>query len=308
MTELRIALLNARTAAVVDFGSGFVVRPATASEQSRWADDPFVRDVVPHRVLPEIRSVLVCSGRGSYPPDRKSVFEEELMVWFGLTSLCTRRLVEASFCEEWYRANDENNSHSPDGGKMLGSVRYFRLALPVAEAPPWKGPIQLDAVATFLKDQLPLFRSNHPYTNTFRYALARWYASQNKYRRTLEDAVLDLSIALEALFIVDVDTHGISSLMRERISEYWCGKDRNGKELRTIQRHVNNIYDIRSRIVHGEIVEETRLSEARNILDEIARTVLQDFATGKLSDFDPTTYWMPRGDPGDDVFVRHSME
>jgi hypothetical protein len=45
MTELRIPLLNARTAADLDFGSGFAVRAATEGERRRWADDRLIGPV-----------------------------------------------------------------------------------------------------------------------------------------------------------------------------------------------------------------------------------------------------------------------
>jgi hypothetical protein len=298
MTELRIPLLNARAADVVDFGSGFVVRPATEDERSRWADQPIIRDVVPHRVMPEIRSVLVCTGHGRYRPGQADSFEEELMVWFGLASLLTGRAVEAAFCEEWLRSDDGSDANEPDGGRRLAGPLYFRFSLPVTEAPPWNGPIALDGIAEHLRDQLPMFRSARPFAGTFRYALARWYTSLNKNRRTLEDAVVDLSIALEALFVVDDDRYEIASLMRERIARYWWAGEGTKRDLRMMKDHVHNVYDVRSRIVHGTIVHAERLSEARSILDEVVREVIIDFVTGKLDDFDPRRYWMPLKRPG----------
>jgi hypothetical protein len=293
MTELRIPLLNARTAADLDFGSGFAVRAATEGERRRWADDRLIRDVVPHRVFPEIRSVLVCTGHGPYRPDHADEFEEDLMVWFGLASLWTGRAVEASFCEEWFPTKDRGDAHEHDGGTMLGSVRYFPLALPVAEAPPWNGPIALDAAAAHIREELPLFRSGRPFASTFRYALARWYMSLNKYRRTIEDAIVDLSIALEALFVLNQEKESTARLMRERIARYYCREGGTNKELRAMKDHVHNIYNVRSRIVHGDIVEEDKLADARMILDQIVRTVIADFVTGDLDDFDPTKYWIP---------------
>ena len=220
------------------------------------------------------------------------------MVWFGLASLLTGRAVEAAFCEEWLRSDDGSDANEPDGGRRLAGPLYFRFSLPVTEAPPWNGPIALDGIAEHLRDQLPMFRSARPFAGTFRYALARWYTSLNKNRRTLEDAVVDLSIALEALFVVDDDRYEIASLMRERIARYWWAGEGTKRDLRMMKDHVHNVYDVRSRIVHGTIVHAERLSEARSILDEVVREVIIDFVTGKLDDFDPRRYWMPLKRPG----------
>jgi hypothetical protein len=65
-------------------------------------------------------------------------------------------------------------------------------------------------------------------------------------------------------------------------------------ELRAMKDHVVNIYDVRSRIVHGRVVDADKLEEARKVLDEIVRAVIVDFANGELDDFNPRTYWNPR--------------
>lgn len=70
-TELRIPLLNARISETEDFGCGFSVRPATDAERAAWGDDAFIRDVIPHRVIPSIPSVLICTGR-NYQDDSDS--------------------------------------------------------------------------------------------------------------------------------------------------------------------------------------------------------------------------------------------
>jgi hypothetical protein len=287
MIELRIPLLNAATSDTLDFGAGFLVRHITDMEGRRWMDDPFVRDVVPHRVLPTINSVLVFSGHLGDLPGHSDKFEEALMVWFGLTSLWASRAVEAAFCEEW----DVSAVGSSENATPLGSSRYFSLALPVAESPPWNGPIQLEWIAAPVSTLLPKFQSETPFTGTFRYALARWFSSLNKHRRTIEDAIVDLSMALEALFVLDEERDGTARLMRERISHYWCRDGATKKELRTMKDHVVNIYDVRSRIVHGRIVDADKLDAARKVLDQIVRAVIVDFANGELDDFDPRTFW-----------------
>ncbi len=236
-------------------------------------------------------------GHGRYLPDQADAFEEDLMVWFGLASLLTGRAVEAAFCEEWFRADDASDANEPDGGRKLGGVRYFPFSLPVTEAPPWNGPISLDETAAHVREELPMFRSAWSFAGTFRYALARWYTSLNKNRRTLEDAVVDLSIALEAIFVLDDETTLRARLMRERIARYWWADEGTKKNLRTMKGHVHNVYDVRSQIVHGAIVEAQKLSQARSILDEIVREVIGDFVSGKLDGFDPRMYWMPPRQP-----------
>ncbi|HEV2737316.1 MAG TPA: hypothetical protein VGU66_01945 [Candidatus Elarobacter sp.] len=291
MTELRIPLLNAITNSTEHFGAGFSVRAATELERANWSRDPFVRDVVPHRVLPEIRAVLVCAGVNH--SEESDPFWEDLLVWFGLASLWTGRAVEASFCEEWFRANDGSEDAAPDGGQRFGPPRYLSLSLPVAEAPPWNRAISLDGVANKMIDQIPMFRSKRPFAGTFRFALARWFYSLNKKRRTLEDVVIDLSIALEALFVLETERGNIGQLLRERITSYWWGNEGTKKKHNSLKAKIVDVYDVRSRIVHGSMVDEERMQKARRILDELTREVLGDFVMGRLDNFDPTKYWMP---------------
>lgn len=204
--ELRIPLLNATASGTQDFGSGLTVRAATKSERSKWSEDPFIRDVVPHRVLPEIGAVLVCSGVNH--SDETDPFWEDLLVWFGLASLWTGRAIEASFCEEWFPGDNAGEDAAPDEGQRFGPPRYLTLSLPVSEAPPWNHAVSLDGIAEKMKGQIPIFRSERPFAGTFRFALARWFWSLNKKRRTLEDVVIDLSIALESLFVLETERRG----------------------------------------------------------------------------------------------------
>jgi hypothetical protein len=291
MKELRIPLLNATTSEKQDFDCGFSVRPATDSERAQWSEDLFIRDVVPHRVLPEIRAVLVCTGVDY--TDESHLFGEDLLVWFGLASLWTGRAVEAAFCYDWLRANDGSEYAAPDGGQRFGPPRYLPLALPVTEAPPWNRAISLDGLAKKMGLQIPMFRSKRPFAGTFRFALARWFWSLNKNRRTLEAAVIDLSIALESLFVLDTETDGIARLFRERITRFWLGDEGSNKQRKALTTQMCNVYDVRSRIVHGSIVDEERLTSARTTLDEVTREVVFDVIRGKLDNFDPRKYWMP---------------
>lgn len=292
MIEQRIPLLNAVANEIRDFGQDFVVRPVTQEEQARWKADPHVRDVVPHRVLPEIRYVLVARDARIGTEEQKH-FEEDLGVWFGAAALYTGREVEIAFCEEWLR----QDSDPDDGGTpRYQTVTHFPLRLPVTGAPSYMGPVILDPASNGIKEALQKFRSDHPYVGPFRFALSRWSYSLNKYRRTLEDAVLDLAIALEAVFVPERNGDKAKAI-RERVSRFWCceisGEKEYPQRLRDIKNKLCKIYDVRSCIIHGAIVEESRLSEARSAIDQIMRNLLCDFIAGNLDAFNPLTYWQP---------------
>lgn len=291
MTELRIPLLNATTGTSQTFEAGFSIRPVSVSERAQWFQDPLIRDVVPHRVLPSINAVLVCEGVNH--SDEADPFWEDVLVWFGLASLWTGRAVEASFCEEWWCANTNGENTGAIEGRRFGPPRYLTLSLPVSEAPPWNGPIVLAGLADKMKGQIDMFRSERPFAGTFRFALARWFWSLNRKRRTLEDAVLDLSIALESLFVLESEREGVGKLLRERLTRFWWREEGTKKQHNSLRAKINDVYDVRSRIVHGSVVHEERLRKARNILDQLIRQVLSDFIMGKLDNFEPRELWLP---------------
>ena len=54
--------------------------------------------------------------------------------------------------------------------------------------------------------------------------------SLNKYRRTLEDVVIDLSIALESLFVLDTEKEAVGLLFRKRITRFWWGDEGTKKQ------------------------------------------------------------------------------
>lgn len=290
MFELRVPLLNATTDDVVYFGPNLYVRPATELELNRWSNDPFVRDVVPHRVLPAIKSVVVSTSSSRFLPDESHEAADDLMVWFGLASLWMRTPIEASFCEEWYSPSDVEGELD-DSGTQLDGVRYFTFSLPVRGVV--DHTVRLDGLADGLRTQILKFRSEQPNAGTFRFVLARWYNSLNRNRRSLEDAILDLSIALESLFILDAERGDKAKLLRERIGQYWCGDNGTKKDMRTIKKQIDTVYRVRSRIIHGQFVDGNKQKKARTVLEQLTRTLLCDFAEGRLNDFDPTKYWMP---------------
>lgn len=291
MLELRIPLLNAQCLEPVDYGRSISVRPANRLELDEWLNDPFVRDVVPHRLLPEIDTVLVHRGCTSYDPEDDAAVEvdEALTCWFGLASLFAGRAVEAAFSEQWFHVGDSAGERD----QSLGGPRYLSFSLPVSQAPAWNGRISLTESAQWVRDALPAFGTSHRYVGEFRFALARWFYSLNKHRRTLEDAVVDLSIALESLFVLDSEREGLERLMQERIARFWQAGEGSETELRGMMKRVRLAYDVRSRIVHGFIVDGAKLREAHNVLNQITRELLLDFVTGKLETFDPQTLWTP---------------
>lgn len=275
--ETRIPLLNASSDVPLDFGGGLSIRAVTPEEAARWSRDEHVRDVVPHRVFAEIRWLLIAEHQGRKPEE----LEYLLMAFFGAASLLAGREVQAAFSEEVFV--------QPDGTETLvhGTIRIFPLNLPVSSAPPWQGPIPLHGLC-----EAVFTASNRFYGNgLFRFALSRWLYAQNKSRRSAEDAVLDLSIALEAVFIGrDESDVNIAKTLRERICVFWSGS-RSGKNARLIRDKVHDAYEVRSLIAHGEVVADARLDAARKDLDMIVRETLLDFGGGALADFDPRTLW-----------------
>jgi hypothetical protein len=280
--ETRVPLLNATSDTVLDFGSGLSLRAATAEETARWFQDEHVRDVVPHRVFPHILWVLVAEHRGRSTEE----LEYYLMAWFGTASLLAGREVEAAFSEEWAPRSDGSL-------RMLhNSIKLFPLSLPVSSAPPWQGPIPLQRLCDGIVASIPRFRSETKNARIFHFALSRWIYAQNSDRRTAEDAVLDLSIALEAIFIGHGERIPVAKAMRERIAVFWSGT-RSGSAARKMRDDVCDAYDVRSMVAHGQVVEGDRLDSARKLFDGIVRETLLDFAGGGLDDFDPMTLWVP---------------
>jgi hypothetical protein len=263
-----------------------MLRAAKADEMARWSRDEHVRDVVPHRVLPHVAWVLVAEHRGRSTEE----LEYYLMAWFGSASLIAGREVEAAFSEEWVVGSD-GSAHM-----LHNSIKLFPLSLPVSSAPPWQGPIPLQGLQGGIVASVPRLRSGSQNARTFHFALSRWLYAQNRGRRSAEDAVLDLSIALEAIFIGRDERLPVAKAMRKRIAAFWCGT-RSGTDARKMRDAVHDAYDVRSMIAHGEVVEGARLDTARRLFDEILRETLLDFAGGGLDDFDPTILWVPPPTP-----------
>ena len=281
--EWRIPLLNATSGKPLHFGNGLRVRRATRYERQRWASDPLVRDVVPHRVLPGIDSVLICRNELSQP-DWEHLTEQLLMVWFAAATLYSRREdpVDAAFMEEWARAKGDRADH---GYSVHDMIQVFPLSLPVAGAPPWHGPVQLARLLDSIKRALRMFRSSEPLVGAFRFAFSRWFQSLNKRRRTLEDAVLDLAISLEALFIPPDERSDKTEALKERVSRFWFTNDpwASKTKIKSFKWKIAQTYDVRSRIAHGGIVSDNDLKKARNVLDSILRELFADFIEGRTS-------------------------
>ena len=292
MREWRIPLLNAVSHGRLGYGRTLHVRKATSQELSRWSANDLIRDVVPHRVLPQIQSVLVYRSRRAAAADD---LDRELMVWFAGASLFAgpSRLVEAAFVEQWHRGPKDRGSR----GHLI-DTRIFPLSLPVPSAAPWRGAINLDTGRRSVVRALRAFRSNHRYLKQFHFALSRWFYSLNKERRTIEDAVLDLTIALESVFILQDECGDKGELLRERVAAFWFETEPTAstKRRKSFKWKLHEAYSVRSRVVHGDIVDAEKLNVTRNLFDQIMRELLHDFIAGYLAKFDPLGYRSPSGE------------
>ena len=280
--QLRVPLLNARTVEPTALGGRFSVRSATEEELARWAADPHVRDVVPHRVMPHIHSVLIVEETSLKPSVEQ---EEDVAALLALCSLYARRPVETAFAERWLLP-DGDDGREP---QQIGGTLHLPTMLPVSFAPPPMGPIYIDTFAQHLRTQLPILRSGIPFAPAFRYALARWHLGSS--RSMYEDQLLDFWIALEAIFVHPEDHGDRSRLLRDRISGWFVAT--GGKGRRKMKADVYDAYDVRSRVTHGVVVDEARLSHTVTFLDRVLVAVLGDFVAGDLPDFDPRRYDAP---------------
>lgn len=282
MREWRIPILNACSAGALRYGSLFKVRSVTAREVDAWKNDATIRDIVPHRVLPEIRSVLVCQDSRIDSRGEENL-DEALIVWLASSTLYSGHSpVEVAFVQTW----DRPKASRYDGGEPI-ELKLFPLSLPVSLALPWHGAMRLERGRRMVTMALKRFASRHAHAGALRFALARWYQSLNTQRRTLEDAVVDLAIALEAVFISQDERGDKESLLTPRISSFWFQTDptASNNKKKSFQWKVRQAYKIRSRVVHGAIVELEELKLARNVLDSVLRELFADFIGGYLTDF-----------------------
>jgi hypothetical protein len=291
MIEWRIPLLNSVVLKTLVFSPHIFARRATDSECARWCEDPHIRDVVPHRILPEIRAVLVCR----YEREDEIVttsLDQDLMSWFASASLFSGRddPIDASFMEKWHMRDQD----AIDGGQRINeTIMYFPLSLPVAAAPHWQGHLLLDPLREPVTRALQKFSSDHKFAGNFRFSMSRWFLSLNKNRRSLEDAIIDLSVGLEALLIPGDERGDKAKALAERSCAFWYENepDATVTSRKEFKNQIYRAYDVRSRITHGSIVDEIDLMNARERFDSLLRTLYAEFVGGRLDEFDPQAYW-----------------
>lgn len=290
MLEWRIPLLNATCLTRLQYGKNLYVRKAKKLEIARWQNDSDVRDVVPYRVLPSIDSVLVCHTDPTDSDDDR--LTRKLMVWFAAASLfaAPTSLVEASFFERWHRRPAKRREQA-----RFRDLLIFPLSLPASFATPWRGPIQLDVGRHAVVQALRAFRAKHSHAIQFHFALSRWFYSLNMQRRTIEDAIIDLTIGLEAVFVLPSERGQKEQIVRERVAAFWFETEPSASKSRrkSFKWKISQAYKVRSSIVHGDILDPEALRRTRDVLDQIMRHVLYDFIAGYLSEWDPAAYWTP---------------
>jgi hypothetical protein len=161
--------------------------------------------------------------------------------------------------ERWFRKKNDR----VDSGLWFGWMT-LPLLLPIATAPPWQWPISLHLTAAPVRKALREFPRAKP---SFHYALSRWFQALNNTRRSLEDAVVDLSIAAEAIFILEDERDDKERILRDRMSQYWFKYDKAAtkQQVGKFTSHVFSMYDIRSKIVHGIIPRKAQLEKARGV-------------------------------------------
>jgi hypothetical protein len=116
--------------------------------------------------------------------------------------------------------------------------------------------------------------------------------------------VIDLDIALEALVIPDSERGNKTEALSERISRFWCIDDPepSKRKLKSFKSKVIRAYDVRSRIVHGGLVNTEDLKETRSLFDNVLRQLFCDFIEGRIEMCDPLTYWKP---PSQEPCLKH---
>jgi hypothetical protein len=190
-----------------------------------------------------------------------------------------------------------SKKNAVDGGhKVHQTIKLFPLALPVSAAPEWHGqPIPIARTAKPVRLALKRFRLNNRATLAFRFAFSRWLQAQNGLRRTREDAVVDLAIALESIFILPTEFDGKAKLLRKRLHAFWYEHDTTAtrKEKDAFVKQVDHAYNIRSRVAHGDIPDPKDLEKAQDFLNHVLRTTFGEFIYGRLSRFNPLAYWKP---------------
>ena len=107
-------------------------------------------------------------------------------------------------------------------------------------------------------------------------AIRRWFRSKN--RTSLPDQLIELRIALEALYL-DNDVQGELSFRLATHVAWHLGK--NPQERLAYQRSIRDVYALASRVVHGQVVklgegDRQLLTQAQDLCRSGIRKILED--------------------------------
>lgn len=234
-------------------------------------------DVIPHRMFCSITHVLVAQADQDNNEDR---LLEELTIWVGAASLFSPAPCFIAFAEIWRKLADGRY-------ELVQPFVVFPLSLPVSLARPHLSH-SIDDARDAIEQALQIFDESPAHAPQFRFALARWQLSLNKARRCGEDALLDIIIALEAIFLLPNERERRTKLLRERVASSFSS---DIEIRRKVKRALNNAYDIRSRIAHGDSIEGNELAGAIMSSSQLLQTVLREYLTRELVRFDPSTFY-----------------
>ena len=171
--------------------------------------------------------------------------------------------------------NSFNQTYGP--GKMF---RHFN---PLGN-PPEAGEAEIDKAKCLYKRLVGLDSNSR---EKLRIAIDRWILS--KTDRTWVDKMIDLGIALEALYITS--KHDIGKKLRHRASWYLAENATHQQELET---EFEEIYDYRSKAVHkGKLDEEVEIQGQRmpisdfieSVQDRCRQSILRIIGDGKFPDW-----------------------
>lgn len=96
----------------------------------------------------------------------------------------------------------------------------------------------------------------------------------------------------KSVFILQDERGDKDELLRERLSAFWfeTEPDASNKRRRSFKWKIHEAYKMRSRIVHGDILDEEALRSTRNFLDQIMRQLLHRFHRWVLESVRP--HWL----------------
>lgn len=256
-----IPLINVVVAERFSINDRFEFRPATDTEIERWSADEFISELVPTRRLRAVRGVLDFHGNA-----REAAGGNELYLMLALLSFCLEEPAEVSLVEE-YEVIQYPLAAAPHENRRLA---YLPIAPRVSSFEQPFGPHLLDATAGSMLGAYFNSAYRDGYRSAeIRYALARWYLA--KMRVYAEDQIVDLCIALEAIFMSRDESKlgAITHRLAVRLANYYGEDDASRLE------HYDAckaLYDFRADIVHGGIPDASGVGHL-----EFAQSVVQRF-------------------------------